>query len=320
MRKIRDLHEHTEAADSRDCAVAAQQISAGDAGLRESLRSFLAGAADGSLALHLPQALSAPVARGEGHFHLSPELFLQQSGWTDFRFPSQHIRLKAGEALIVPPQLRHFEVVGAARGDHFANVVAFAEGPRVSCHLAHEISRGHPGVAHLQACDHAKAGRIHDFLFEASATSSGSQAATPWAPIQARVLVAAAIAGLLDVLSARDRNDADTPAEPALITRLRVLIQNQLGDQALSVARLAEQSACSADQLSQVFRQASGEPLLGYINRLRIDRAARLLRETSLAGKEVAWACGFSAHNYFIRVFRQHHGMTPQEWRGTVAA
>ncbi|MDY0748623.1 AraC family transcriptional regulator [Paucibacter sp. R3-3] len=315
MAKIRDLREHTELADSRSCSVQPDAAESGDGErLREALRRFLAAAADGSLPLHLPQLASAPVARGDGHFHLSPELFLQLSGWTEFRFPGQPaLRLKAGEALVVPPQLRHDERVGAARGDRFANIVVFAEGPRVSCHLAREIAPGLPGVAHLEACDHPKAGRIHDHLFEACGATS-----TPWAAAQGRALAAAAVAGVLDVLAAQQPPTAE--AEPALVTRVRVLVQNQLGDPALSVARLAEQSGCSVDHLSQQFRQSSGENLLACINRLRIERAARLLRETSLAGKEVAWACGFSAHNYFIRVFRQQHGVTPQQWRLSTAA
>ena len=53
----------------------------------------------------------------------------------------------------------------------------------------------------------------------------------------------------------------------------------------------------------------------GCINRLRMERAARLLRETTLSGKEVAWACGFAAPSYFIRSFRAQFGMTPQAWR-----
>src|SRR5690349_6675640 len=101
MAKIRDLRTHTDEADLRPCSVMPEAERPGDPGrLREGLARFLAAGADGSLPLHLPQALSAPVARGEGHFHLSPELFLQLEGWTDFAFPGQQLRLKAGEALV----------------------------------------------------------------------------------------------------------------------------------------------------------------------------------------------------------------------------
>jgi AraC-like DNA-binding protein len=49
-----------------------------------------------------------------------------------------------------------------------------------------------------------------------------------------------------------------------------------------------------------------------------MERATRLLRETTLAVKEVAWACGFAAPSYFIRSFRAHHGVTPKAWRDGV--
>ena len=103
--------------------------------------------------------------------------------------------------------------------------------------------------------------------------------------------------------------------ETVLVARARVLIQNELGDQALSVKRLAGQLGCTADYLSHVFSQTSGEHLAAYINRQRMERGAHLLREGGLAGKEIAWACGFATQSYFIRNFRAHFGTTPKAWR-----
>ena len=104
-------------------------------------------------------------------------------------------------------------------------------------------------------------------------------------------------------------------SEPFCRQSLQVLIQNQLGDHALGVARLAQQSGCSADHLSRLYRRTHGEPLLAQVNRLRLDRAERLLRDTSLSVKEVAWACGFASAGYFIRQFRARSGRTPGQWR-----
>ena len=59
---------------------------------------------------------------------------------------------------------------------------------------------------------------------------------------------------------------------------------------------------------------------MAYINRLRLTRAAHLLRDTGMAAKEVAWACGFATPSYFSRCFRQHHGVTPKTWRATTSA
>ncbi|WP_341891458.1 helix-turn-helix transcriptional regulator [Variovorax sp. YR752] len=280
--------------------------------LHEALLAFHDAASRGALPLHLPVAASAPTARGEGHFHLAPELFLQVAGWTDFRFPDGACRLRAGQALLVPPQLRHDETVGddgRARTQRFRNLVLYAEGEQLRCHLAQERERGRPGIAHLEVRRHTQARPLHDWLCDAARLA----AAGARGQSQARALVAAAIAGMLQALEEGD--DAGAPAEPPLIARLRVLVQNQLGDSGLSVQRLAQQSGCSADHLAQQFRAVTGEPLLSRINRLRIERSQRLLAETSLAVKEIAWACGYASPGYFIRVFRQHCGVTPQAWR-----
>jgi AraC-like DNA-binding protein len=301
--------------------------------MREQLAAFLARAVAGSLPVRVPGVPGNGVARGDGHFHLAAELFLQVTGWTEFRFPHTTLRLRAGEALVLPPRLLHAEHIGGGTAAApFCNIVVYAEGPALTCHLAHEVEPGTPGIQHLEAQRHAQAPRVHDWLIDAarlgrandmprSRPSAGAQggasalpsaAATDMAALQARALVSAAVAG---VLRALDEPDPQARPEPALVARARVLVNNQLGDPALSVRGLAEQAGCTADYLSHVFRQASGEALAAYIVRQRMERAAHLLAQSALAGKEVAWACGFATQSYFVRSFRAHHGQTPQAWR-----
>jgi len=288
--------------------------------MRRHLTDFLERLAAGTLPLHLPSPASEWVSRGEGHFHLVSELFLQVAGWTRFRFPHAELLLGPGEALLLPPRLLHAERIGAGEdGAAFCNIVIYAEDSALICHLAHEVAPGQPGILHLEAHHHAQAHRIHDWLADAARLSRSAQtSATPrpkelaWVAAQTRALVVAATAG---VLRALDDAAADSRPEPPLVAHVRVFIQNQLGDQQLSVCRLAEQVGCTADYLSHVFRQTTGENLAAYINRQRMVRAARLLRESTLAGKEVAWACGFATQSYFIRTFREHFHMTPKAWR-----
>ena len=276
--------------------------------MRVHLADFVQRAMAGSLVLHQPRG--APVERGEGHFHVGPELFLQTSGWTDFRFPHGTQTLGPGEALLMPPQLLHSERVGAAAGQDFANLVVYAEAHALTCHLAYEIRAGQPGIRHLEMRQHPQARRIHDWLADAAELGQSVQPA--WAATQVHALVAAAIAGVLRALA-----DADpqAPPESIWVTRVRVLVQNQLGEADLSVRGLAQQCGCTADYLSHLFRQQTQEALVAYINRMRMARAARLLTESGLAIKEVAWACGFANPSYFIQTFRSHHGQTPKGYR-----
>lgn len=284
------------------------------------MSDFLHRIGAGTQAVRLPNPPSDWASRGDGHFHLAPELFLQVSGWTQFRFPHAELLLGPGEALVLPPKLLHAERVGAAKtGEAFCNIVVYAENSALTCHLAHEAEPGKPGILHLEARHHAQAQRIQHWLADAAQLGRAPQAgAEPrpdelvWSAAQARALVMAATAG---VLRALDDVEADTRPEPPLVARVRVFVQNQLGDHQLSVRRLAEQSGCTADYLSHVFSQTTGEHLAAYINRQRMQRAVHLLSESTQASKEVAWACGFSSQSYFIRTFRAHFGMTPKAWR-----
>lgn len=284
--------------------------------LRALLGDFALRAADGRLTVRLPAGADDEVGRGDGHFHLAPELFLQVAGWTRFRFPQGELLLSAGEAAVLPPRLLHAERVGpSGAGEPFCNLVVYAEGPALTCHLAHETAPGRPGIQHLEPSRHTQAARIHDWLVDAARLGREAQtdaAGATWAAAQARALVAAATAGVLRALD--DPDPAERP-EPTLVARVRVLIQNQLGDQALSVRRLAEQSGCTPDYLSNLFSRTTGEHLAGFIVRQRLERAARLLADSGMAGKEVAWACGFATPSYFVRSFRERFGVTPKAWR-----
>ena len=59
---------------------------------------------------------------------------------------------------------------------------------------------------------------------------------------------------------------------------------------------------------------------VAFITGQRMARAARLLRDTTMPGKQVAWACGFANHSYFSAEFRRHHGCTPRAWRAGASA
>jgi AraC-like DNA-binding protein len=284
--------------------------------LRLALADALAGLATGAWPLQLgpPGDLGQ---RGAGHFHLVPELFVQLAGRTRFQFPQGGLWLAPGQALLLPPRLLHAEQVQpGAGGQPFANLVLQADGMRLGCHLAHEVAPGQPGIAHLEALASAQAESVQGWL-AAAAQLGPTAGADPWAAVQARGLVSAALAAVLRLLTDTPQLQ---PVEPALVARLRVLVQNQLGDPALGVRSLAQQSGCTPDHLSHVFRRCSGESLAAHIIRLRMARGARLLRETTMAGKQVAWACGYGSHSHFSAEFRRHHGCTPRAWRAGASA
>ena len=58
-----------------------------------------------------------------------------------------------------------------------------------------------------------------------------------------------------------------------------------------------------------------GESPGDYVRRIRIERAARLLRSTSIPLAQVAQAAGFVDQSHMTRVFARQFGFTPGAWR-----
>lgn len=67
--------------------------------------------------------------------------------------------------------------------------------------------------------------------------------------------------------------------------------------------------------LEMRFRKAVGRTIHAEIQRVRLERAKRLLLESDLPMPKVAAAAGFGTASYFGQVFREAVGMTPARYR-----
>lgn len=95
-------------------------------------------------------------------------------------------------------------------------------------------------------------------------------------------------------------------------------IQSYLGQnyhQPVSLSQLASQFFLSENYLCELFRKNTGETIWNFLKKLRLENAARLLREGSMSIKEIAGATGFSDYSYFGRTFRKNTGYTPDSYR-----
>lgn len=90
---------------------------------------------------------------------------------------------------------------------------------------------------------------------------------------------------------------------------------NKFYQRKLSVQLLCETFGCSRTTLMNTFKERYGVTVGEYINLYRLEKAEKMLQESQVGIKSVATECGFSDQNYFTKVFRQKHGMTPSEYR-----
>jgi AraC-like DNA-binding protein len=88
----------------------------------------------------------------------------------------------------------------------------------------------------------------------------------------------------------------------------------------VSADELSAAAHTSYSHLSTLFRAAFGcGPMRFHLNH-RMERAETLLQNPYISVGEVAAQLGFDDANYFVRLFRQTHGLSPNRWRKAVAA
>jgi len=90
---------------------------------------------------------------------------------------------------------------------------------------------------------------------------------------------------------------------------------NQRLDEPWTLNAMATFCGLKRTQFMEMLRLHTGDTPTGLLNRLRIERARRLLRETSRSITEIAFECGFCSSQYFARVFRSLTGIPASEFR-----
>jgi two-component system response regulator YesN len=83
----------------------------------------------------------------------------------------------------------------------------------------------------------------------------------------------------------------------------------QLGD-------AADAAQVSPPYLSRLFSEHCKTTFIDYVTELRVENAEKLLRESKMNIKEVAFALGYQDPNYFSRIFRKFTGLSPMAYAG----
>jgi AraC-like DNA-binding protein len=105
----------------------------------------------------------------------------------------------------------------------------------------------------------------------------------------------------------------------ALRDRIRGYVQQHLRDPELSVDAIARALNCSRRHLYNAFA-GDGETIAAYIQRLRLEACVRDLQQAGPHARpitDIALSWGFGNPSHFSRVFRDHTGKSPSEFRGS---
>lgn len=85
--------------------------------------------------------------------------------------------------------------------------------------------------------------------------------------------------------------------------------------QEITLTKLAQTAGVTPNHLSRQFKLETGYTVSRYIAQKRCEKAAALLRGTSLEIQEISAHVGYLDNNYFVKVFKNIYDMTPTAYR-----
>ena len=124
---------------------------------------------------------------------------------------------------------------------------------------------------------------------------------------------------LLYLLSAPEKAETDTaPALEREVARAladtRRYMEEHL-DEPLTIPALSRRACLSATTFKEGFRRLYGLPVHAWLRQRRMERAAELLRSSSLSVLGVAQSVGYGSASQFTAAFRRQYGITPAMYR-----
>lgn len=100
-----------------------------------------------------------------------------------------------------------------------------------------------------------------------------------------------------------------------LIRMAKDIIYERYGDSGLNVSAIAEELQVSVAYLSGLFKRETGENLVKFITRYRVEKSKELLRQSNRKVSDISADVGYVSVSYYISIFRSLEGCSPLQYR-----
>lgn len=92
-------------------------------------------------------------------------------------------------------------------------------------------------------------------------------------------------------------------------------IRENIGDPELRIESVARVAGVSHSYLCRIIQDKTGKTAKNHMIQMRLETAARLLKNTQLSISEIVWSVGFSDPSHFCKAFKNFYGLSPSEYR-----
>ncbi|MEC4684753.1 MAG: helix-turn-helix domain-containing protein [Nitrospirota bacterium] len=83
----------------------------------------------------------------------------------------------------------------------------------------------------------------------------------------------------------------------------------------IKLSEIAKEAGKSISCFERTFKKETGITFIMYVNRLRISKAIKMLREDGLSMSDIAFACGFTNQFHFTRTFKRIMKTSPRVYK-----
>lgn len=99
------------------------------------------------------------------------------------------------------------------------------------------------------------------------------------------------------------------------LDKLVSYISSHYDNSELSLKIIQEGTGLSENKISQLLKNAYQLSFKQYLNQLRLTEAKRLLKDVNVPVSDIAYRVGYGHISHFNRVFKEHEGMSPNDYR-----
>ena len=99
-----------------------------------------------------------------------------------------------------------------------------------------------------------------------------------------------------------------------LMERIMKVVNENLSDSDFNVEKMCDEVGVSRTQLHRKLKEMTGVPTSEFLRNIRLNEAARLLREHKINITQVSYMVGFANNSHFSTAFKKYFGMSPTEY------
>ena len=123
------------------------------------------------------------------------------------------------------------------------------------------------------------------------------------------------ISAMMERPVGKENMDLEPDASKKVVHRVKEYIASHYADP-ISLSQLSDLVDISPNYLSKLFYEQTGEPCTKYLTRIRMEKAAELLKKhPEIKISQVSEQVGYLGVKYFSYVFKQYYHLTPGEYR-----